>query len=115
MFFILKVFLSALIIAGVSELGKRYTFAGAILASLPLVSVMAIIWLYAETKDVDKVVSLSNGIMWAVLPSLLFFVALSQLLGKGVKFASAMTISCMVMVFGYSVYGFILRRFGIEL
>lgn len=115
MFFVLKVFLSALIIAAVSELGKRYAFAGAILASLPLVSVMAIIWLYVETKDVDKVVSLSNGIMWAVLPSLLFFVSLSQLLGRGMKFASAMTVSCVVMVIGYSAYGFILKRFGIEL
>ena len=115
MFFVFKIFVSALIIAAVSELGKRYTLAGAILASLPLVSVLAIIWLYVETRDVAKVVALSNGIMWAVAPSLLFFVSLSHLLGRGMKFAGAMAVSCVVMIVGYSAYGLLLRRLGIEL
>ena len=71
--FVIKIIVSALIIAGVSELGKKYTPVAAILAALPLTSILAIIWLYRDTKDVEKVSNLSTGIFWAVLPSLLFF------------------------------------------
>ena len=113
--FIIKIIVSALTIAGVSELGKRYTPVAAILASLPLTSILAMIWLYRDTKDVQKISSLSTGIFWAVLPSLLFFLVLPVLLKKGVQFPWAMLISAAVMFVGYTLYGFLLSRLGIKI
>ena len=113
--FLIKTIISALIIAGVSELGKRFTPLAAVLASLPLTSILAAIWLYKDTQDVNKVADLTTNIFWAVLPSLLFFVTFPLLLKAGLKFGWAMTAACVIMFVGYSFYAFIIGKFGIKI
>ena len=113
--FLIKIIVSALIIAIVSELAKRFTPIAAILASLPLTSILAMIWLYRDTHDVQKVIDLSQGIFWAILPSLLFFIVLPLLLKLGLKFSLAMVSSSVIMFVGYAVYGFVLNKFGIKI
>ena len=116
MYFVLKWALSGLIVAAVSELGRRYSLLGATLASLPLTSILAIIWLYRETESRDKVVALSSSIGWIVLPSLVFFFLLSSLLGKSsLSFWASLALSCMGMVVTYAGYVWVVRRLGIEL
>jgi len=113
--YIIKIIISALIIAGVSELGKKFTPIAAILASLPLVSILAMIWLYNDTKNVQKIIDLSTSIFWAVLPSLIFFLVLPLLLKNGLKFIPAMVVSAITMFMAYSVYIFVLSKFGIKI
>jgi hypothetical protein len=113
--FIVKIIVSAILIAAVSELGKRYSFFASILASLPLVSVLALIWLYKETNDIQKVTNLSHGIFWAVIPSLLLFIVLPLLLKTGFDFYKAMFLSCLITSVGYWVFIFILNKFGIRI
>ena len=113
--FLIKTIVSALIIAGVSELGKRFTPLAAVLASLPVTSILAMIWLYRDTGEIQKVAELSSGIFWAVLPSLLFFVVLPSLLKMGVKFGWAMMASSVIMFLGYSLYLVILDKFGLKI
>jgi len=113
--FLTKTIVSALIIAGVSELAKRFIPVAAILASLPLTSILAMIWLYGDTRDAQKISSLSTGIFWAVLPSLLFFLVLPFLLKSGIHFPWALLISCGIMFLGYTVYVLLLDRFGIKI
>ncbi len=113
--FIIKIIVSALIIAGVSELAKRFTPIAAILASLPLTSMLAMVWLYRDTHSVQKVTELSQGIFWAILPSLLFFVMLPVLLKLELKFSLAMFSSSIIMFIAYAVYTFILSKFGIKI
>ena len=86
MYFLIKTLLSAVMIAAISELGKRFSWLAAILASLPLTSILAIIWLYHDTGDVQKISDLTKGIFWAVLPSLLFFIIFPILLKNGIRF-----------------------------
>jgi uncharacterized membrane protein (GlpM family) len=112
---VLKILISAIVIAFVSELGKRSSSVAAILASLPLTSILAMTWLYVETKDSQKVVDLSDGIFWAVLPSLLFFVALPLLIKSGIRFFPALIASCVVMFGGYSAYVVILSKLGVKI
>ena len=112
--FVVKIIVSALIIASVSELAKRFTPIAAILASLPLTSILAMIWLYRDTHDVQKIIDLSQGIFWAILPSLLFFIVLPLLLKLELKFSLAMLASSVIMFIGYAVYGFILNRLGMK-
>ena len=111
----LKILLTALLIAGISEVAKRFTAVAAILAALPVTSVLAMVWLYADTKDAKKVTDLSYGIFWAVLPSLVFFIVLPWLLKAGMKFYPALLLACLAMVMFYLVYVFLLRKAGIKL
>ncbi|MCF7917613.1 DUF3147 family protein [Candidatus Gracilibacteria bacterium] len=113
--YLIKIIISALIIVGVSELGKRFTPIAAILASLPLVSILAMIWLYTETKDTQKIIDLSVNIFWAVLPSLVFFIVLPLLLKSGIKFSFAMILSAFAMFISYSIYIFVLAKFGVKI
>jgi hypothetical protein len=113
--FIVKVLVSAVVVAGVSELGKRFSLLGAVLASLPLTSILAMLWLYGETRDAQKVIDLSKGIFWMVLPSLVFFIVLPLLLKSGLKFGWALPLSCLVMAAAYAGYAVLLRQFGINL
>jgi hypothetical protein len=111
----LKILISALILVAVSEISKRFALIGAITASLPLTSILAILWLYHDTKDVQKIIDLSHGIFWAVLPSLLFFIVLPVLLKMGFGFNRALLTAGVVMVVGYTVYVLILEKFGIKI
>jgi hypothetical protein len=70
---LVKVLITAVLVVAISELGKRSTLAGALLASLPLTSLLALMWLYRDTGDAVQAAALARGIFWLVLPSLAFF------------------------------------------
>ncbi len=115
MYFLLKVGLTALMVAGISELGKRFSLWAAILASLPLTSILAMIWIYSENKDVAKISELSYGIFWMVIPSLIFFIVLPLFIKWGIRFYPALLLSCLIMAMIYPLYAIALRRFGISI
>ena len=115
MAFLIKVLISSVVIASASEIAKRSTFMAAILVSLPITSILAILWLYHDVRDPHKVIDLSIGIFWAVLPSLIFFLILPLALKWGLRFGWAMIISSLVMAASYAVYVAILNRFGIRI
>lgn len=102
--FLLKTVVSALLIAGCSEAAKRSALLGAVLASLPLTSVLALSWLHAETRDAEKVAALSSSIFWAVLVSLPMFLVLPWLLRRGIAYVPALAASCLVAALGYAGY-----------
>ena len=107
MYFLLKTVITALIVAAVSELARRYSLFAAAIASLPLTSILAMMWLYHDTQDAAKVSALSHDILWLVAPSLIFFLALPLLLQAGLKFYPALAASCVIMSAGYGVVMFL--------
>lgn len=109
-YIILKVLLSAVIIVVVSEVAKRSSVLGALIASLPLTSVLAIIWLYVDTGDTAKIGALAQSILWLVIPSLLFFIALPLLLRLGVAFWMSLLVSCLLTAAGYGLTTFLLGK-----
>ena len=112
---ILKFGISAALIVGVSEIAKRSSFFGGLLASLPLVSLLAMIWLYRDTGDTQKVAALSTSIFWLVLPSLILFIVLPLLLKKGVVFYPALGTAVVVMLACYGGMVLMLGKLGIKL
>ena len=110
-----KVILSAVLIVLVSETGKRSSLLGGILASLPLVSVLAMVWLYAGTGDPGKVSALARSIFWLVIPSLALFIALPVLLDRGTPFYTSMALSIAVTVACYYLMVFGLKAVGVHL
>jgi hypothetical protein len=114
-YYIIKVVISAIIIVAVSEASKKSSLVGGILASIPLVSVLAMIWLYIETKDIQKISQLSTSVFWLVIPSLSMFLILPYLLKLKLDFYLALLISVAVMVLCYYAMIFILTKFGMKI
>lgn len=114
-YYIAKVIITTLLIVLISELSKRSSFIGALLASVPLVSVLAMTWLYIDTKDASRVSALSSSIFWLVLPSLALFIALPLLLRSGVNFYPSMVISISVTILCYWLMVALLGHYGVKL
>ena len=113
--YFIKIMLTAVLVVAVSETAKRSSALGAIIASLPLTSVLAFIWLYAETGDAAKVGVLAASIFWYVLPSLVLFIAMPVLIGRGFGFWPSLGAGCGLTFIAYLAMVAILGRFGIPL
>jgi hypothetical protein len=111
----IKVLLTAVLVVAISEVAKRSTLLGGIVASLPLTSLLAFIWLYGETGDTGKIADLSVSIFWYVLPSLVLFIALPMLLGRGIDFWLSLLIASALTFAAYLLMTVILARFGVTL
>ena len=109
--YIIKLAISAAVLVAVSEISKRSSFLGGLLASLPLTSFLAMLWLYHDTKDAAKVASLSISIFWLVLPSLVFFIALPALLKTNLNFYASFSVSALIMIGCYGLMLLLLRKF----
>jgi hypothetical protein len=110
-----KVIVSALIVVAVSELGKRSSFWGALLTSLPLTSLMAFIWIWRDTGNVAAIASLSHRIFWMVIASLPLFLILPALLRNGIAFWPALGFSCVATIGVYFALTWVLGRFGVRI
>lgn len=106
----IKLALTAVLIVAIAEIGKRSTLIAAALASIPLISVMAIVWLYIDTKEISRVNELSIGIFWLVLPSLPFFWVLPALLNRGINFYLSLTAALGVTIMIYAVMLYVMTR-----
>ena len=100
-FGIIKTLLSALIITAVSEVAKRSPAFAALIASLPLVSVLGMIWIYNETNDIPRLAAHSEATFWFVLPSLPMFLVLPFMLRHGVGFYAALAVNCVMTALLY--------------
>lgn len=114
-YYVAKIVITTILIVAISELSKRNSFAGALLASIPLVSVLAMLWLYVDTKDVQKVSELATSVFWLVLPSLVLFVALPILLKQGLNFYASIGLSIGFTIAAYWLMLAVLNHYGIKL
>lgn len=114
-YLIIKALLSGIIIAVVSEVSRRAPAFGALIVSLPLVSLLAIVWLWNDTRDVARIADHAQATFWFVLPSMPMFLVLPMLLRAGVGFWPALAASCALTIalYGLMVWG--LARAGINL
>lgn len=114
-YYIIKVAISATLIVAISEVSKKSSLIGGILASVPLVSVLGMIWLYIDTKSVEEISQFSTSVFWLVIPSLSLFIVLPILLKLKLSFYIALPVSLIVMVFFYYLMIYVLGKFGINL
>lgn len=103
MYVLVKVLVSAVLIVLVSEIAKRSSLLGAVFASIPLVSVLGMIWLYLDTGDTEKVAALASDIFWLVIPSLALFIALPLMLRAGWNFWLSLGSGLALTVAAYGV------------
>lgn len=101
--FVLKVLVSALLVAGAAELGRRSTLAGAILASLPLTSILAMVWLWRDGVATAQIADFASGVLVFVLPSLLLFIVTPLLLRSGWSFWPSLGAGCAATAAAYAL------------
>ena len=114
-YFVLKAAISGIIIAIVSETAKRYPGIGAMIASLPLVSVLGMIWLWKDRPDTGNMADHAGATFWYVLPSLPMFLLMPALLRRGVGFWPALLTGCVLTILLYSAMTWAAPRLGIRL
>lgn len=110
-----KAIVSGIIIAIVSEVAKRSPGLGALIASLPLVSVLAMIWLWRDTSDTGRIASHAEATFWLVLPTMPMFLVLPWLLRHGTGFWLSLGLSCLLTVILYLLTMWLLPRLGIQI
>ncbi len=111
-YYITKLIITTLLIVLISEIAKRSSLAGAILAAIPLVSILAMTWMYIDTKDSSAAVEFSNSIVWLIAPSITLFLVFPFLIKKGLGFYSSMGISIVMTVFAYYSVIYLLEKSG---
>ena len=112
-YLIIKAALSGMIVMIVSEVARRSPGLGGLIASLPLVSILGIIWLWRDTSDVDRIAAHAEATFWFVLPSLPMFLAFPAMLRNGVGFWSALLVSCALTMVLYLITMWLLPRLGV--
>jgi len=113
-FVLVKYLVTAGIIVMVSEVAKRSDKLGALLISLPLMSIMTLIWLYAEKQPEEKIANHATYTFWYAIPTLPMFMLFPFFL-KQFGFSLALTFSVLMTVALITVLSLILQRFGINL
>ncbi|MBD8547633.1 DUF3147 family protein [Sphingomonas sp. CFBP 8760] len=111
----IRALLSGAIVAAVALIARRSPGAGALLASLPLVSVLGMIWLWHDTGDRVRLAAHAEATFWYVLPSLPMFLLIPALLRHGVGFVPALLAGCALTMLLYLVTVAIAARFGVTL
>lgn len=110
-----KALVSGIIVAAVSEFAKRYPGLGALIASLPLVSVLGMIWLWRDKPDAENMAAHAGATFWYVLPSLPMFLLMPVLLRHGWPFWLALVTGCALTIALYLGMTWVGPRFGLRL
>jgi hypothetical protein len=114
-YLIVKALLSGAIIAAVSEIAKRSPGFGALIVSLPLVSVLAMIWLWRDTHDPERLAAHAGATFWFVLPSLPMFLLVPFLLRQGYSFWLSLGLGCLLTIALYLAMTWLGPRVGLRL
>lgn len=111
---ITKYFLTAAVVVFVSEVAKRSDKLGGFVAALPLVTILALIWLYVENQPQEKIANHAWYTFWYVVPTLPMFLAFPLLLAR-IGFWPTLLVCIAITIACFGVFALVLRRFGIDL
>lgn len=114
-YFALKAILSGILIAAISEIARRSPGFAALVASLPLVSILGVIWLWRDTGDTSRIGSHLEATFWYVLPSLPMFLAVPALLRVGFGFWTSLGLGCLLTIALYFLLLWLAPRFNLPL
>ena len=113
--FIIRAVLSGLIVALIAMVARRSPAAGALIASLPLLSLLGMIWLWRDTGDAARLADHAEATFYYVLPSLPMFLLIPWMLRHGGNFWVAIAAGCVMTILLYLVTIVIAARFGVRL
>ncbi|MGM9516844.1 DUF3147 family protein [Roseateles sp. DB2] len=99
---ITKYLITAGLVVGISELAKRSERLGGLVAALPLVTLLTLVWLYLERQPSERIANHAWYTFWYVLPTLPMFLAFPWMLGRwgfwgALAGSAALTVLCFVL------------------
>lgn len=112
---LVKIVVNVGLITGITEIVKRNLVAAALLGALPIVSIISMIWMHVEGRELDKIADYSTATFWLVLPTMPMFLVFPALVRAGAGFWAAMAISVVSMLILYGLLVLLLRAFGVVL
>ena len=115
LYLVVKAAVSGIIVALVSEIARRSPGWGGLLASLPLVSVLGMIWLWRDTHDPVRMAAHAEATFWFVLPSLPMFLLVPGLLRNGFGFWMALSAGSLLTMALYAAMFAVAPRLGIAI
>ena len=115
LYLIIKALLSGIIVAIVSEVSRKFPGLGGLTASLPLVSVLGMMWLWTDTGDPERLALHSTATFWFVLPSLPMFLLIPILLNWNIPFWYCLALSCLLTITLYLGMLWFGPRIGVRL
>ena len=115
LYLVLKAAISGVLIAVASEVARRSPGWGGLIVSLPLVSLLAFIWLWRDTGDPERIAALSISAFWFFLPSMPMFLALPPLLRGGIGFWPALGLASLLTLVLYAGTAWLAPRLGLQL
>jgi hypothetical protein len=111
--YIVKILITVAVVISASEIAKRFPALGAMVVALPITSIIAMSFLYYDTKDSTKLSEFSRSIPPVVIPSIAFFYAFSYLIDRSFSFVMAILLASLIMLSIYGLYLFLLTRIGL--
>jgi hypothetical protein len=114
-YLLIKAAISGVVVALASEVARRYAGIGALIASLPLVSVLGMIWLWRDTHDNARLADHAAATLWYVCPSLPMFVLIPLMLRAGHSFYPTLAAGCVLTFILYGATMWIGHRLGLPL
>ena len=115
LYLIAKAVISGILIAVASEVARRWPGWGALIVSLPLVSILAMLWLWRDTHDPVRMTAHVEATFWFVLPSLPMFLLIPAMLRQGYSFWTALVAGCVLTVALYLAMTWLGPRIGLRL
>ena len=114
LYLLIKALVSGVIVAAASEVARRWPGIGGLIVSLPLVSLLAFVWLWRDTGDGERVAQLSLGAFWFFLPSMPLFLILPAMLRSGVGFWLALGVAIAITLALYAGMFWLAPRIGLK-
>jgi hypothetical protein len=115
LFLLIKAVISGGVIVAVSEIAKRHPGFGALIASLPLISILGMVWLWHDKPDAANMADHAQATFWYVLPSLPMFLVIPALLRRDVPFWAALGVGCALTAALYLAMTWAAPRLGMRL
>ncbi len=114
-YLVAKAALSGVLVMVISEIARRYPGVGGLVASLPLISVLAVIWLWRDTADAERIAQHLQATFWYVLPTLPMFLAMPAMLRSGLGFWPALAAACAITMGLYLLLIWAAPKLGIPI
>jgi len=111
---ITKYLITAALVVLISEVAKRSDKLGGLVAALPMVTVLTLIWLYVENQPTTKIANHAWYTFWYVVPTLPMFLVFPWMLARW-GFWPSLLASVAITLVSFGLFGLLVRRFGIML
>ena len=115
LYLVAKAVLSGILIAIASEVARRWPGWGALIVSLPLVSILAMLWLWRDTHDPARMAAHVEATFWFVIPSLPMFLLIPAMLRQGYSFWASLIAGCVLTILLYLGMTWLGPRLGLKL